>query len=305
MRVLITGSNGLLGTKLLERLLAEPGVEPLGASRAACANRYLGDFPFWQVDVADTSRVEHLFQEAQPEIILHTAAMTDVDGCERDPEGAWRLNVEAARLVAEAAARHGARLVHLSTEYVFDGREGPYAEDDPPNPISVYGRTKYQGELAVRAAAPDAAVARTTVLFGYAPHVRPNFATWLVARLRSGEPARVVTDQVGSPTLADNLAEMVWALGRDRGARGVFNTVGATVMDRFSFARVLAEVFGLEARLIEPTDTPSLRQPAPRPLRGGLKMERFCTRYPDVPVLTTRAALERLRDQMATLAPYP
>ncbi len=302
MRVAVTGSNGLLGTKLLERLLAEPGTQPLAFSRAPCANRYLGEFPFWQVDLADEAATDRTLAAARPDVVIHTAAMTDVDRCEREPEWAWHENVEVTRNVARAAAALGARLVHLSTEYVFDGKNGPYGEDDPPRPISVYGRSKLASEDEARTAVPSCAIARTTVLYGYAPNARSNFVTGLVARLREGRRARVVDDQVGSPTLADNLAAMVWALAGDPAATGVFNTVGASVLDRYTFALLVAAVFGLEPGRIERTTTATLEQTAPRPLRAGLRMEKFQARYPGVPVLTAREGLERLREQM--LAPH-
>lgn len=296
-RVLVTGSNGLLGTKLLELLLAAERVEPLGLSRGPCAGRLAGRFLFRQVDLTDRSAVERAFGEACPDVVLHTAAMTDVDGCERDPGRAWRENVDATAHVARACAARGARLVHLSTEYVFDGTGGPYTEDDTPNPQGVYGKSKLASEVLAAGLAPGCAIARTTILYGYAPHARPNFVTWLVGRLRSGEPTRVVTDQVGSPTLADNLAEMVWALAQDPAASGVCNTAGRTVVDRYTFARQVAACFGLDGSLLVPTSTASLAQLAPRPLRAGLRMEQFQARYPGVRVLGAEEGLSVLRAQ--------
>lgn len=300
MRVAITGSNGLLGTKLLDLLLRLPDVHVIGLSRRPCSNGYLGAFRFHRLDVADEAAVGEVLRAAAPDVVIHTAAMTDVDGCERDPIRAWRENVDATHAVALAARRVGARLVHLSTEYVFDGRAGPYGEDDPPSPVSVYGRTKLASEEVARGIVPGCVVARTTVLFGYAPNARTNFVTGLVQRLRQGERASVVTDQVGSPTLADNLAQMVWALAADSDAQGTFNTVGASVLDRFSFARLVARTFGLDESRLDPIDTATLGQAAPRPLKAGLRMERFRTRYPQVPVLSAEAALRELRGQLAS-----
>ena len=299
MRVLVTGSNGLLGTKLIELLLGRGDVDVSGASRGPCANRYLGEFPFWQADLSEPRAVTAVLEAFGPDLVIHTAAMTDVDGCERFPDRAWRENVEASRLVADACRRAGTRLVVLSTEYVFDGTAGPYAEEDRTNPLGVYGRTKLAGETVAREILPDCAIARTTVLFGHAPNVRPNFVTGLLARWRAGESTRVVVDQVGSPTLADNLAQMVWALAEDRSARGVFNTVGATVVDRYAFAMEAAAMFGADPGLIEPIDTPSLNQAARRPLRAGLKMDKFRAHFPTVPVLTAREALAAFKRQIA------
>jgi len=304
VRLLVTGSNGLLGTKLLAAVLSRSDVQPVAASRGPCANAYLGDFPFLPLDVTDAARVRAVVAEAAPDVVVHTAAMTDVDGCERAPEAARAINVAGTANVADACAQQGARLVHLSTEYVFDGRAGPYGEDDPPNPLGVYARTKLDSEREVAARCPRWAVARTTVLYGYAPNVRPNFVLWLLDQLARGRRVRVVADQIGSPTLADNLAEMVVALAI-AGARGVYHTVGASRLDRYAFARLAAEVFGLDADLIEPVTTAELRQPAPRPLAAGLSVARFQHDFPGVRVLTAREGLERLHAQLAAAGRLP
>lgn len=297
MRVLVTGSNGLLGTKVLERLVAGAEDEPLAASRGPCANRYLGAFRFWSLDVVDADAVRQVLDQAHPDLVIHTAAMTNVDACERERETARGVNVCGAANVARACAARGVHLVQLSTEYVFDGTAGPYSEADPTNPLGWYAQTKHEGERAVAAAGGSWTIARTTVLYGYAPNVRANFVVWLLNKLRAGERAPVVHDQIGSPTLADNLATMVLALGRGR-AQGVFNTVGGSVLSRYDFARLAAEAFGLDAGLIDPIDTASLRQPAPRPLRAGLRMDRFQAAFPEVPVLSATDGLAVLRDQL-------
>ena len=304
MRVLVTGSNGLLGNKLLAATLSRPGFEVVAASRGPCANRELGPFRYVRLDVTDRHAVREVIRAAAPEVVIHTAAMTDVDGCERDPEQAFVVNVRGTDHVAQGCAEARAMLVHLSTEYVFDGSAGPYAETDPPNPISVYGRTKLESERVVAATCDRWAVARTTVLFGYAAGVRANFVLWLLHRLAGGEPTRVVADQVGSPTLADNLAEMVLALAQGP-AHGVYHTVGASRLGRYEFARLVAEVFGLDPGLIQPISTAELRQPAPRPLDAGLCTDRLRREIPTVSVLSAEAALERLRAQLEAARRWP
>jgi dTDP-4-dehydrorhamnose reductase len=297
MRYLVTGSNGRLGTKLIEQLLARPEAEPLGASRGPCANGYLGTFPFWQLDIADAAAVERVIGEARPDAVIHAAAKTDVDGCERERDQARAENVDGAANVARACAARDIHLVHVSTEYVFDGTAGPYGEDDTPNPLGWYAATKYQGELAVQAATVAATIARTTVIYGYARHRRPDFVLWLIGQLRAGERVRVVHDQIGSPTLADNLAQMLLALA-DARATGVYNTVGATIVGRYDFARLAAEAFGLDPDLIEPISTATLKQAAPRPLEAGLLMDKFRAAFPHVPVLSAAGGLAVLRAQL-------
>ncbi len=303
-RVLITGSNGLLGTKLLDQLVQTGRAEPLAASRGECKNSYLGHFPFWGLDVADAASVGRVLEAARPDSVIHAAAMTDVDGCERRRDEAWAINAAGTANVAQACVARRVNLVFLSTEYVFDGQAGPYSEDDATNPLGWYAKTKLAGELAVARAGGSWSVARTTVLYGYAPGVRPNFVVWLLDKLRAGERVRVVQDQIGSPTLADNLAEMVLALALSR-ANGTYHTVGASVLARADFATLAAESFGLDSTLIEPVPTATMNQLAPRPLRAGLKMDRFRAAFPDVPVLTAAEGLAILRDQLRAAGAFP
>jgi dTDP-4-dehydrorhamnose reductase len=295
--LLVTGGNGLLGTKLIELCLRHGAHRPVSVSRQPCSNGSLGAFEFHQLDLTNGDSVGELFERLRPRWVVHTAAMTNVDGCERQPEAAWRANADAAEAVAQACRTVDAHLVHLSTEYVFDGRSGPYGEEDPANPISVYGRTKLASEQAILRLRPSAAIARTTVLYGYALNARPNFVTWLIGKLNAGEAVKVVNDQIGSPTLADNLAEMCFALALG-GASGVYNTVGADCLDRYAFALTAAEIFGLDHGLIRPVSTAGLAQPARRPLRAGLRMDKFRQTFPDVPVLGVLDGLEVVRRQL-------
>jgi dTDP-4-dehydrorhamnose reductase len=304
VRVLVTGSNGLLGTKLLATMIEHTGLVPIGASRGPCTNAYLGEVPFFPLDVTDAAQTRSVVAAAAPDVVVHTAAMTDVDGCERAPTMAQAINVAGAANVADACRESSARLVHLSTEYVFDGRAGPYGEADSPNPLGVYARTKLLGEQLLAERCPFWAVARTTVLYGYAPNVRPNFVLWLLEQLAAGRRVRVVADQIGSPTLADNLAAMVLSLA-EGGARGVYNTVGATRLDRYTFARLAAETFELDPDLIAPVTTAELHQPAQRPLRAGLSVARFQRDFPAVRVLGAREGLEVLRSQLSAAGRLP
>ena len=297
MRILVTGANGLVGTKVLERLLLDRTDEPLAAYHQARANEYLGEIPFWWLDTASPADVDRVLDESRPEAVIHAGAFTNVDGAEKERDLAWASNAEATGILARACAARGVRLVYLSTEYVFDGTAGPDRETDPVNPLGWYAKTKHAGEEAVVAAGGSWAVARTTVVYGYARHVRANFVLWLVGKLRAGERVSIVADQVGSPTLAENLAEMVLALARGR-RNGVFNTAGSDVISRLDFSRQVAATFGLDASLLDPTTTASLGQAAPRPLAAGLLMDRFRAELPDVPVLSVAEGLATVKRQL-------
>lgn len=296
MRILVTGANGLVGTKVLELLLREQSHEPLAAYHQARTNEYLGDVPFWWLDTGQQEDVARVLDEARPDAVIHAGAFTAVDAAERDRDAAWAANAVGTTNLAHACAASRIRLVYLSTEYVFDGTAGPYRETDPVNPLGWYAKTKEAGEQAVMAAGGSHAIARTTVVYGYAAHVRANFVLWLVGKLRAGERVSIVADQIGSPTLADNLAEMVVALATSR-EQGIFNTAGAEVISRLEFSRQIAQVFGLDASLIDPTTTAALGQAAPRPLQAGLVMDRFRAVFPQVPVLSPAEGLAVLRRQ--------
>lgn len=296
-RVLVTGGNGLLGTKTIE-LLSARGRQPISASLDPVpTNRVLGDFPYLQLDITDMAAVQDALEKVQPHAVIHAAAFTAVDACETQREACWRVNVDGTAHMAAACHERGVRLVHVSTEYVFDGENGPYREESPPRPVGYYGLSKLASEQAIKEHCSDWAIGRTTVLFGHAPGVRPSFVAWLVDRLSRGERVRVVDDQIGSPTLADNLAEMLLAL-LDSGVVGLYNTAGDSIIDRYSFARMAAARFGLDAGLIDRVGTSELGQPAPRPLKAGLVMDKFKREFPSVPVLTAEQALERLLAQM-------
>jgi dTDP-4-dehydrorhamnose reductase len=269
---------------VLERLLSDRTAEPLGAYHQSRTNEYLGDFPCWWLDVASANDVERVLDEARPDAVIHAGAFTNVDAAERDRDLAQAINADGTGNLARACAERGVRLVYLSTEYVFDGTAGPYHETDPVCPQGWYAQTKLTGEQAVMAAGGSWAIGRTTVVYGYAPHVRANFVLWLVGQLKAGQRVRIVEDQIGSPTLAENLAEMVIALAQSD-VTGIFNTAGADVVSRRDFSRQIAATFGLDASLIDPVTTAELGQAAPRPLRAGLVMEKLRATFPEVPVL--------------------
>jgi dTDP-4-dehydrorhamnose reductase len=298
VRILVTGSNGLVGTKVLERLIQDRSDEPLAAYHRTRTNEYLGDVPFWWLDTTSADDVDRVLDDARPDAVVHAGAYTNVDGAEREREAAWASNAEATGILARASAARGIRLVYLSSEYVFDGTAGPYRETDSVNPQGWYAQTKLAGEQAVSAAGGSWAIARTTVVYGYAPHVRSNFVLWLMGELRAGRRVRIVEDQVGSPTLAENLAEMVLELAHSR-ENDVFNTAGSDVISRLDFSRQIAATFDLDAGLIDPVTTAELAQAAPRPLRAGLLMDKLRATFPDVPVLAVAEGLAIVKQQFA------
>jgi len=212
-------------------------------------------------------------REVAADLVVLASALTNVERCEDEPALAATMNAEAPAVVAEAARGAGGRTLFLSTEYVFDGRGGPYPEDAPPSPVSVYGRTKLEGERAVlRADAGNLAI-RTTVVYSWHPGDK-NFLMQLVEQLGSGRRMRVPADQVSSPTYAPDLGRAIAALARGPAA-GVLNVAGPDVLGRYDFAVRAAAILDLDASLLDAVPTAALNQKAARPLSAGLRTERL------------------------------
>jgi dTDP-4-dehydrorhamnose reductase len=270
VRIAITGANGLLGGEAVAQ--AAGGHEVLAIGRGPC-RLPPGRYAWTSADLADGRSLEAALLAFRPEAVLHAGAATDVDGCEREPAMAWRTNVGGTEQAARACAALGARLVAVSTDYVFDGEAGPYAEEDLPNPRGAYARTKRCGEEAALLLSPGCAVARVAVVYGGKPGARPTFATQVVEKLARGEPVTAFSDQLVSTTLASAGAARCLELLLETRYAGVLHLSDATVVDRVEFARRVAARFGLTGRII-PVKTAEVRLPAPRPLRGGLKVDR-------------------------------
>jgi dTDP-4-dehydrorhamnose reductase len=250
------------------------------------------------LEVRDHAATRALIDDSAAEAVFFAAASTHVDACEDDPATAFAVNRDAPAAAAAAAARRGAPFVLYSTEYVFDGAAGPYAEDDPVRPLSVYGRSKLAGERAALEANADAIVIRTTVVYGADPQAK-NFVHQLLRRARAGERVQVPADQRSSPTYVEDLAAASIALV-DKRSHGVFHVAGPEVVDRYGFAREVCRVFGLDPRVLEAVTTASLGQKAARPLAAGLRIDRIrglgiAMRRPADGLAAMRAALERPR----------
>ncbi len=270
MRVAVTGANGLLGGAAVAQLAGRHEVLALGRGACRLAG---GGFAWAEVDLADARAVAGALAGFRPEAVLHAGALTDVDACERDPDAAWRVNVGGTEAVARACRAAAARLVAVSTDYVFDGAAGPYGEEDVPNPRGAYARSKRCGEHAALLLAPDRAVARVAVVFSGRAGAKSTFATQIVEKLGRGERVDAFSDQVISPTLAESGAEMTLELLLAHDYQGGLHTSGATALGRVEFAERVAARFGLRGE-IRPVRTADLKLPAPRPLRCGLRVDR-------------------------------
>lgn len=286
MRLLITGGSGLLGSSLAEVAVAE------GHQVFSGYCRHSPEFgAALSLDLLEGDEVERAISEVAPQVIFHTAALTDVDRCEDDPDLAWRTNVLGTERVARAAAEVGAHLVYVSTDYVFDGEGGMYREEDRTDPVNCYGRTKLSAEGFCDF------VGRTSVIYGARPASgKVNFALWLIERLAAGEEVRIVTDQFITPTLNTNLARMLLEAG-ERRLSGVYHMAGATRVSRYDFAVEIARAFGLDEGLIAPSRISEMRWRAKRPRDSSLDTSKAARLLAEGPS-PLRESLRALREEI-------
>jgi len=224
---------------------------------------------YTQLDITDKEEVKKVLKFHSPDVIINCAAFTDVDKCETERELCWKLNVDAVKNLIIAARLEDSKIVHYSTDYVFDGNKGPYTEEDKPNPISFYGRSKLASENALISSGVNFVIIRTMVLIGMGKNVKPHFALWIINKLRNNEPINIVDDQIGNTTMADDLAYGTLKIV-EKDCKGIYNIAGSDIISRFEYAMILCEVFKLNKNLISPIKTSQLNQPAPRPLNSGL-----------------------------------
>jgi dTDP-4-dehydrorhamnose reductase len=267
--LLLTGATGFLGRRLA------PGLA--GSWRVVRACRSAEGADSVRLDLAEGDSVRRAFEAVRPAAVVHSGAMAGPDDCERNPEAARRVNADAARLVAELCGASGARLVHLSTDLVFDGEKGWYAEDDAARPLSVYGRTKLDAEEAVLSRAPGAAVLRVASVYGRPLGTRACFVDELRAALSRGAPMAAFTDQWRTPTAGDQLPEIVLRLLAEPGLEGIFHWGGAERVTRFESALALCRAFGFDETLVRASRAADSRPAAPRPRDTSLDSSRLAS----------------------------
>lgn len=274
-KILITGANGLLGQKLAELLLPKQDVEVLATSRGHNKlAQVLPTLPFRSMDVTNPAQVAEVISEFRPTHLIHTAAMTDVDACENDQAGALRLNRDAVQYLVDACEKYDVHLIHVSTDFIFDGEDGPYTEEAEANPVNFYGETKLLAEEIVRKASCEWAILRTVLVYGVVhDYGRSNIVLWVRDSLRAGKVIKVVTDQFRTPTLVEDLAMGCWlAVAHD--AEGIYNISGSELLTPYDMALQVADFFALDNSFIDKADASTFSQRARRPLRTGFDISK-------------------------------
>lgn len=288
MRLLVTGAGGQLGQMLVPLATAHGhAVAPIFHAPPP------RDVPGARVvDIADLDAARAVVLEARPDAVVHAAALTDVDACERDPARAMRVNADATGALASAAQEIGARFLYVSTDYVFDGEKGGYREADAPKPINAYGVSKLEGERRATSEHARAIVARTSVVFG--PH-KSNFVRFVIDSVAQSRAMRIVEDQRVSPTYAGDLAAQILAL-LNADATGVWHTTGASPLSRLEMAREIIDAWEGDASLVTPVKSSEFQWLARRPRDTTLDVSKVTRLHAP---LTFADALARLKEDLS------
>lgn len=266
-KILITGANGLLGQKTAQIFARESSHKLVLTDIQDHAEDNQG-FEYFPLDITKKEDVKDNVRKHAPEIIINTAAYTNVDGCETERELSWRVNVDAVKHFIIASRIHSSKIIHISTDYIFDGKIGGYDESSKPNPLSYYGKGKLAAENALVTSGVSHAILRTMIIYGTGKNLRPNFALWLLDMLKNNRPVNIVDDQFGQPTIVDDLGLALLRIV-DRNKSGIYHVSGSEYLSRLDFALKLAEIFGFDKKLILPAKTSDLNQPAPRPMNSS------------------------------------
>ena len=273
MRILVTGCNGLLGQKLVELISTQRDSYLIATAKS----KLIPDLPrgeFHSLDITNATEVDEVVSKTKPDVVINTAAMTQVDQCETEKEKCWLANVTAVEILIDACKKNKVHLIHISTDFIFDGTHGPLDENEKPNPISYYGKSKWAGEQIIQKSSIDWAILRTVLVYGVTKDMsRSNIVLWVKKSLEEGKTINVVNDQWRTPTLAEDLA-MGCYLAATKKVKGIFNVSGDEMMTPYDIAIATADFFKLNKSLIHQTDSTKFTQPAKRPPKTGFIIEK-------------------------------
>jgi len=265
-KMLLTGPRSRLGSRLLEAA-QKKGWVTVGLDRIQTEG-------FLTADITDRKKVFEAIRNETPDVVVHTAAFTNVDACEREKDAAWNINVLGTENVALACQEVGTRLIHVSTDFVFDGQAGPYCEDDQPLPINVYGHTKWESEKKVKEICPEALTVRICAPYDWNTVAAPNFIMWLVQQLRLKSKVRIFTDQWNTPAYLPQVSQTILDCFEKK-LSGILHLSGKEFISRYDFALKVCRIFQMDEALISPCTSTEFKQVARRPLKAGLKVERI------------------------------
>ena len=273
MKILITGANGLLGSKLVHLLISQKE-EVIATSRGSSRFKNSTGLIYQSMDITDPEQVSKVLNLTKPDVIINTAAMTQVDDCETDRDLCWKMNVKGVQILVDEAEKIGAHLIHISTDFIFSGDKGPLVESDIPKPVNFYGESKLRSEEIVMNSQLDWTIARTVLVYGITQDMsRSNIILWVKSKLENKEKINVVNDQFRTPTLAEDLAMGCYLIAKNR-ATGIYNISGKDFLSPYEMAIKTADFFNLDKSLITEIDSTKFTQPAKRPLITGFNIEK-------------------------------
>ena len=273
-KILVTGTNGLLGQKLVYLLRQSDDVALMATSRGENRLYEKSGYVYVPLDITDKSAVERIISDYSPDCIINAAAMTNVDACETEKEECRQVNVESVKHLLDAISLLRTHFIHLSTDFIFDGENGPYREDDQPNPLSFYAQSKLDAEKIVQQSEIPWAIIRTIIIYGVSENMsRSNLVLWVLKSLLKGERIRVVNDQFRAPTLAEDLAEACANTAR-KNKKGIYHVSGSETKSILDLAYDVADFFHLDKSFIEPVSSAELKQSACRPPRTGFVIDK-------------------------------
>ena len=274
MKVLITGSNGLLGQKLLHKLRVDEGVNLVATSKGENRVSEKNGYTYFDLDITNKNAVTQLIASEKPQVVFNTAAMTNVDLCEEKKEACDSLNVNAVQYLSVACQQIDAHLIHISTDFIFDGEDGPYKEEDKPNPLSYYGLSKLKSENIVKESACNWTILRTIIVFGVGENLsKSNIVLWAKGALEKDEPLNIIDDQFRAPTLAEDLADAC-ILAAKKKAYGIFNASGKDIMSIYEIVERIAKHYRNTTKNLNKISTATLNQKAGRPPKTGFILDK-------------------------------
>ena len=271
-KILVTGSNGLLGQKLIELLSQKENIQLVALSKGENRCKVSHHYSYHSCDLTQHEAFEKVINIENPNVIINTAAMTNVDACELNPEQCNALNVDAVQNIVRICEQKNIFLVHLSTDFIFDGMKSPYDEKATPTPLSHYGVSKMKAEECILKSKVRASILRTAIVYGVVNDMsRTNIVLWAKAALEKKEQIKVVNDQYRCPTLAEDLAQICFLVS-EKEAQGIYNATGKDYMCIYEMVERIADFWQLDKSLMTETSSEVLNQPAKRPYKTELKI---------------------------------
>jgi len=274
MKVLITGSNGLLGQKLLHKLRVDNSVELITTSIGENRVTEKEGYKYISLDITNKQEVEKVIYSEKPNVIINTAAMTNVDACEDKKKECDNLNVDAVRFLSDCAMEINAHLIQISTDFIFDGESGPYTEEAVPNPLSYYGLSKLKSETILLESTCRWTILRTIIVFGVAENLsKGNIVLWAKGALEKGDPLNIIDDQFRAPTLSEDLADAC-ILSFQKEKYGIYNASGKDIMSIFEIVERIAKHYNYSTKNMNRISTATLNQTAGRPPKTGFILDK-------------------------------